>query len=44
MAGITKGIRAVQAKKSLKISDVFTPDDVTVNLDVGKNMVAAIRY
>jgi hypothetical protein len=27
-----------------KISDVFTSDDATVNLGVGKNMVAAIRY
>jgi hypothetical protein len=38
---ITKGIQAIQANK---ISDVFTSDDATVNLGVGKNMVAAIRY
>jgi hypothetical protein len=31
-------------KKAHKISDVFTSDDATVNLGVGKNMVAAIRY
>ena len=41
---ITKGIQAIQAKKAHKISDVFTSDDATVNLGVGKNMVAAIRY
>ncbi len=41
---ITKGIQAIQAKKSNKISDVLTSDDATVSLGVGKNMVAAIRY
>lgn len=41
---ITKGIQAIQTKKFQKISDVFTSDDATVNLGVGKNMVAAIRY
>ncbi len=41
---ITKGIQAIQAKKDTKITDVFTADDATVELGVGKNMVAAIRY
>jgi hypothetical protein len=41
---ITKGIQAIQAKKDKKITDVFTADDATINLGVGKNMVVAIRY
>lgn len=42
---ITKGIQAVQKRDSAKkLADVFTSDDATVNLGVGKNMVAAIRY
>ncbi len=41
---ITKGIQAVQEKDSKKLAEVFTSDDATVNLGVGKNMVAAIRY
>lgn len=42
---ITKGIQAVQNRNSAKkLADVFTSDDATVNLGVGKNMVAAIRY
>jgi len=39
---ITKGIQAVDGAK--KLADVFTSDNATVNLGVGKNMVAAIRY
>lgn len=42
---ITKGIQAIQGKNGeQKLSDVFSADDATVNLGVGKNMVAAIRY
>ncbi|CAC9573851.1 hypothetical protein [uncultured Gammaproteobacteria bacterium] len=41
---ITKGIQVIQAQKFQKIADIFTSDDATVNLGVGKNMVAAIRY
>ncbi len=42
---ITKGIQAVQKRDSTKkISDVFTAEDATVNLGVGKNMVASIHY
>jgi len=42
---ITKGIQAVQKRDSTKkLADVFISDDATVNLGVGKNMVAAIRY
>lgn len=42
---ITKGMQAILSKNSQeKIADVFTSDDATVNLGVGKNMVAAIRY
>jgi hypothetical protein len=42
---ITKGIQAIQEKESgQKLADVFTSDSATVNLGVGKNMVAAIRY
>lgn len=38
---ITKGIQAIEDRK---ISDVFTSNNATVSLGVGKNMVAAIRY
>ena len=36
---ITKGIRAL-----VKTPDIFTRDDATVTLGVGKNMVSAIRH
>jgi hypothetical protein len=36
--------QVIQAQKFRKIADIFTSDDATVNLGVGKNMVAAIRY
>jgi len=37
---ITKGIRAVNDRSDAKkLSDVFTSDDATVNLGVGKNTI-----
>lgn len=42
---ITKGIQLIKSKNvKQELADVFTSEEATVNLGVGKNMVAAIRY
>ncbi len=42
---LTKGIMAIQESEGKSnISNIFTSDDATINLGVGKNMVSSIRY
>lgn len=41
---LPKAFNLIEKDKSQKLSEVFTSEDATVNLGVGKNMVASIRY
>ena len=40
---LTKGVKAVQGS-SKKVSEIFSAENATINLGVGKNMVASIQY